>query len=387
MAKRKPALAETLNNFAKATAGESKITTAKIRAPKSLPVGRNTAVPLGRIVLDRYQPRPILPVSNGLREKLFSGENNWKETASLWLDLAGSDPAVGKQVNTLLEMGRSIGELKQIEPATGAWIETKDGEHKFALSTGERRFWSLALNAVLNNQEEEPQLICQEIKLAELGIQRQIIENESSKPLSAIGKARAIAGLVLERIDDLPPELDRNSGNPPTDHDYYRSVLDVEKLTGNKIMPRGIWEEIEEIMGMERSYLVRHVYLLKLPQELQQVAVLYDLPESILREILNLSPSLWERTITMAAKQGLSAAEVKKIGTGKKKDKGAKESRAAKASSRLRAFWKVTKEIKSNKEIEQIATDFAAGLNNKEILTGADILENLAKKLRLRAGE
>ena len=41
--------------------------------------------------------------------------------------------------------------------------------------------------------------------------------------------------------------------------------------------------------------------------------------------------------------------------------------------------------MNSSKDLEQVATDFAAGLEKKEILKGAESLEKLAKKLRLRA--
>ena len=345
--------------------------------------GRIMAVPLSQIVLDRYQPRPILPVQDGLRDNFFAGKSDWRKTAGQWLALAKSDAGIKNQVNVLLDMGKSIGELNQIEPATGAWIETKDGDYKLLLSTGERRFWSLALLAVSNNGGE-PQLEVQEIQTDELNLTRQIIENESAKPLSAIGKARAIAGLILESLEELPSELNRNSDNPPTDYDYYRSALDIEKLTGSKYMPRGSWEEIGEVMGMERQYMVFHLNLLKFPQDLQYQADIHELSEGVLREILNLPPGEWARVIGLAAREGLTAPEVKRIQKGPGKKKSGKDSPASKAASRLKSFWKITKDIKSSEDIEQVATNFAAGLDKKEILSGADFLESLAKKLRLR---
>ena len=140
-------------------------------------------------------------------------------------------------------------------------------------------------------------------------------------------------------------------------------------------------------MGMERRYMVFHLNLLKLPQDLQYRAGLHELSEAVLREILVLPTAQWSKVINLAIKDGLSAPDVKRIMTSKAKKKTTKDSPAAKAASRLRAFWKVTKEIKSSKDIEQVATEFAAGLDKKEILSGADILESLAKKLRLRANQ
>ena len=193
--------------------------------------------------------------------------------------------------------------------------------------------------------------------------------------------------VMLESLEQLPPELDRSSDNPPTDYEYYCSALDIEKLTGSKYMPRGMWEKIGEIMGMERSYMVFHLNLLQFPQELQYKADPYEIPEASLREILVFPPDQWSKVIDETVKDNLSAPEIKRIRASKGKKAGSKDTPAAKAASRLRAFWKVTKEIKSSTDMEQVANDFAAGLDKKEILSGADTLESLAKKLRLRANK
>jgi hypothetical protein len=385
MTRRRTDLSEKYDSLTKTIGTEKKIPAPQKEPLKQLSTGRNIAVPLGLIKLDPYQPRHIIPVNNGIRDRFFSGENDWSKTAKLWLELTSSDPAINKQVSELLEMGKSIKKLNQIEPATGAWVVTQDGEDKFTLSTGERRFWSLALTAIADNQKEEPQLVCQEIKLTEMNLERQFVENESSKPLSAIGKARVIAGFIINRVEELPPELDRDSPNPPTDYEYYKSALDLETLMGRKNMPKGTWEEIGEIMGMERKYMANHLNLLKLPEDLQYQADVNDIPETVLREALVYSPAQWEKIIPKIIKENLTAAEVKKIRTAKRKKTSPKDNPAARAASRLRAYWKVTREMSSSKDLEQVATDFAAGLEKKEILKGAESLEKLAKKLRLRA--
>jgi len=346
--------------------------------------GRITSVPLSQIVLDPFQPRPILPVQGGLRTKFFSGKDDWQKTARQWLELAKNDPGAAKQVRGLLEMGKSISELNQIEPATGAWIERDPGEYKLLLSTGERRYWSLALSAIDNNQGE-PQLEVQEIQREEIGLARQIVENESAKPLSAIGKARAIAGLVLEHIGELPPELDTTSDSPPTDYEYYKSALDIESLIGSKYMPRGMWEDISKIMGMERKYMVYHLNLLKLPEDLQHAADQHELSEGVLREIMSLPETKWGKMISLAGKNELSSPEIKRLGRAPSKKITKSDTPAVKAASRLKAFWKISKEFSTAKDMDQIATEFATGLEKKEVIAGAAALEKLAKKLRLRA--
>ena len=384
MAKKTLDKAEALKQARASAATGSTAKPKKVTAAGRRSAGRITTVPLSQIVLDRYQPRPLLPFQGDLRSNFFSGKADWKKTAKEWLELAKSNAGVAKQVTDLLEMGKSINDLNQIEPATGAWIDSKSGEYKLLLSTGERRFWSLALTAVDNNKGE-PQLEVQEIQPDELGLARQVVENESSKPLSAIGKARAIAGLVLEHIGNLPPELDRNSSNPPSDYEYYRGALDIEALIGSKYMPRGMWEKIGEIMRMERKYMVYHLNLLKLPEELQYTADQNDLTEFVLREIMALPEPLWSKTITLAGKDSLSAQDIKRIKKSPGKKRAKVDSPASKAASRLKAFWKISKEISTAKDIELVATEFSAGLDKREILAGADTLEKLAQKLRLRA--
>jgi ParB-like chromosome segregation protein Spo0J len=384
MAKEKLDKKEAFSRATKAAAERTRAQPKKTITAGRRSAGRITSVPLSQIVLDRYQPRPILPVQDGLRDNFFAGKADWKKTAGQWLELSKSDTGITTQVNGLLEMGKSIGELNQIEPATGAWTEPKPGIYKLLLSTGERRFWSLALSSVSNNQGE-PQLAVQEIGPDELSLARQIVENESAKPLSAIGKARAIAGLILEHIGDLPPELDRNSPNPPTDFEYYRAALDIEALIGSKYKPRGMWEEIGEIMGMERQYMMYHTYLLKLPEELQHLADQYELSERALREIMSLPEPKWTKMISLAGKDNLSVPEIKRLGRSAVKKKTKTDSPAIKAASRLKAFWKISKEISTAKDIEQVATELALGMEKKEILAGADVLEKLAQKLRLRA--
>jgi len=384
MAKDKLDKKEAFSRATKAAAARAGQQPKKATTTGRRAAGRITSVPLSQIVLDRYQPRPILPVQGNLRENFFGGKADWKKTASHWLELAKSDIGAAKQVNDLLGMGKSIRDLNQIEPATGAWIESNPGEYKLLLSTGERRYWSLALTAVDNNSGE-PQLEVQEIQQDELGLSRQIVENESSKPLSAIGKARAIAGLVLEHIEELPPELDRDSPSPPSDYEYYRSALDLEALIGSKYMPRGMWEDIGEIMGMERKYMVFHLNLLKLPEELQHLADQHELSEFVLREIMTLPEAQWAKMISLVGMDDLSATDIKRISKSPGRKKTKIDTPASKAASRLRAFWKISKEIKTAKDIEQVATDFSAGLDKKEILAGADTFEKLAAKLKLRA--
>jgi len=358
--------------------GQTAATTAGRRS-----AGRIASVPLSKIILDRFQPRPVLPSTDGLREDFFSGNADWKKTVTKWIKLAEEDYALAGQVQGLLAMGKSIAELNQIEPASGAWVELSPGDFRMMLSTGERRFWSLALAAVVDKRED-PQLEVQEIQPDEMGIERQIVENESAMPLTAIGKARAIAGLILDRLEDLPPELDRNSENPPTDNEYFCSVLDLERLTGSKYMPRGMWEEIGEIMDMERSYMTLHLDLLKLPVEVQHLADSNNVPEKVLREVLKLSPAQWEKAVRLVITEDLSASDIKKLKKGSKGPSPKEVTRAVKAGRRMKAFWKESKAISTDTEIGKIATEFAVGQDKEDLEKAIDKLEKFVDQLRLR---
>lgn len=350
---------------------------------KRLSSARIVSVPLGQIVLDRYQPRPVLPVSGDLREKFFRGELDWKETASRWLEIASEDPSMERQVNALLEMGESIEKLDQIEPATGAWREVEDGTYKMFLLTGERRFWSVGLTAAANGAESEPHLECRELEEDALSPERQIAENETAEPLTAVGKARAIAALILNRLD-LPPELERSSEDPPTDHKYYQSVLDLEKITGSTYMPRGIWEEVGEIMNVTRKYMTYHLNILRLPEDLQHQADRYDLPERVLREILKLPSSLWEKAIRLAAEEDLTASEIPGLEEKNGKTKKKKVSPVVKAARRMKSFWRATKGVNSEQEFGEMATEFAAGQSREELDGVIEALERFLDQLKIR---
>jgi hypothetical protein len=179
--------------------------------------------------------------------------------------------------------------------------------------------------------------------------------------------------------------MDRNSENPPTDYEYYRSVLDLEKFTGSKYMPRGVWEEVGEIMNMTRPYMTYHLNILRLPEDLQHLADRYDLSERVLREILKLPSSLWEKAIRLTAEEDLTASEIPEIEAGKEEKKKKKElSPVVKAARRMKSFWRATKGVNSDKEFGQMATAFAAGQNKEELNSMITALEKFLSQLKIR---
>jgi hypothetical protein len=246
---------------------------------------RVVAVPLLQILPDRFQTRVILPPE--LKQAFFAGENDCFSTAHALLVAADGDPALRQQVDELLLLGESILKDRQIEPATGSWVKTRQGS-RFLLETGERRFWSLALQTVNMGLKEEPRLRVTEE--GEINRFRQVAENLLREDISAVDLGKAIAALILLQLDKQPdPEMDELT--------YFRQALNIKKL------PAGLWQGIIRVIGLSRPVLYRHLQLLKLDDELLYMASLYRLEEGRLRQILAAPPSQQRRLVLMAIEE------------------------------------------------------------------------------------
>ena len=345
---------------------------------------RIVSVPLGQILPDQFQPRPILPLF--IKEPFYSGELSWREAAEQWMASGQEDPAVAARIETLIELGETFDDHGQIKPVTGVW-ENVDGKNYFRLETGERRFWAKALSAVANELEEEPHLECREIDGQTRSRERQVVENIHAEPPTAVARAREIASLVLSKLD-LPAEKDPLQGAEIGEHEYFQSVLDLKKLIGKEIMPGGIWDEVEEVMGLSRPLMTRHLKILALPNDLQYQADLNRLSERVLREIMKLPSSKWEAAIDKAIRDKLTAQEMSEYVDQKKKT-GKPPKRPVKtpvevAAGRIKLFFKSARDESVQKKLGSVATELAAGMREQDILQAADLLESLAQKLRQR---
>ena len=246
---------------------------------------RVVAVPISQVLPDRFQTRVILPPE--LKQAFFSGESDCFATAHSLLVAADGDPALRQQVDELLLLGESILKDRQIEPATGSWIKTHQGS-RFLLETGERRFWSLALQTVNMGLQEEPRLkVTEEV---EINRYRQVAENLLREDISAVDLGKAIAALILLQLEQLPdPEMDELT--------YFRQALNIKKL------PNGVWQGIIRVIGLSRPVLYRHLQLLKLDDDLLYMASLYRLEEGRLRQILAAPIDQQRRLILMAIEE------------------------------------------------------------------------------------
>jgi hypothetical protein len=332
---------------------------------------RVVSVPLSQCLPDRFQSRIILPLD--IKQQYFMGELDCYQAAANLMRAAEYDVGLQNQVDALLSLGENILEVGQIEPATGSWLQ-HEGGHYFALEVGERRFWSLALVAVQHQLPQEPSLRI--IEESHFSRERQISENVQREGNTAVDRARAIAGLILMRLDIHPdPSVD-------DDLDYFRQVLKIKRL------PNGTWPPIQKQMRLSRPVLERHLQILKLSTELVYLAKLYDMPEGRLREIVAAPKSAQKEMLLLAIEQDLTARELREHIEQQKIQRPPRHQSAlsthTKAASRLRAFLRLARRGDFSNGYEPVAVEFSSSAQNAdELIEVAEHLEEQAHWLRV----
>jgi len=276
----------------------------EIREPAAAPrqaaerVERIERLVPSQMLPDRFQPRRLLPMN--LRQAFFSGTIDCYEAAAEWLALADQDPAVRAEVDRLLMMGSSFDEHGQIKPITGSWKTMPDGQFRFLIETGERRFWAACLQKVLRDSNEEPWLRVEVVP--EPTRQRQVLENRHAEPPSAVEQACEVASLILSELGISP------SDDQEDEYDYFRQAR-------SQRMPVGLWEKVIPVMQLARPRMVQLLNILQLPSHLLEIADRYRLPERVLREVLSLPQDQWERMLRSSIQHQLTSDEVNLLAT------------------------------------------------------------------------
>jgi len=235
-------------------------------------------VPLSMIKPDRFQARFLLPFE--LREAFFRQEIDWEETVRKWMALAEQDRLIRREIEELIALGDSLHDTGQIKPITGQVIN-EDGHEVFKMLTGERRFWATAFQAVRSGQKDEPYVLA--IIDNQPSLEKQIAENMAYKALTPVGKARAAARIVLESNGILPNEtLDEYS--------YFRQVLNVRLSDETKDM-------LLKTLQLERTYYGRLMKFFELPQDLLEICDRAEMPERVLREIMQYDAKYWPAAV------------------------------------------------------------------------------------------
>ena len=235
-------------------------------------------VPLSMIKPDRFQARFLLPFE--LREAFFRQEIDWEETVRKWMALAEQDRLIRREIEELIALGDSLHDTGQIKPITGQVIN-EDGREVFKMLTGERRFWATAFQSVLSGRKDEPYVLA--IIDNQPSLEKQIAENMAYKALTPVGKARAAARIVLESNGIQPNEsLDEYS--------YFRQVLDVRLSDETKDM-------LLKTLQLERTYYGRLMKFFELPQDLLEICDRAEMPERVLREIMQYDAKFWPAAV------------------------------------------------------------------------------------------
>ncbi len=332
---------------------------------------RVVSIPLSQVLPDRYQSRVILPPE--LKAAFFMGQIDCYAAARSLAVAADGDAGLRRQVDELLFLGESILSEGQIEPATGAWVQTQVGS-RFLLEAGERRFWSLTLKAIERELPEEPRL--QVIEQKETSRLRQVAENLQREDISAIDLAKSTASLILILLGNQPAPDGAN------ELDYYRQALQIKRF------PSGTWPTVERIVGLSRPYLHRHLQILALDDELLYLASLYRLEERRLREIVA-APKQQQRGLVLAAIEAqLSSADLERA---VQEAETPKESRGPRTSpgphrqvaTRIRSWLKMIHQPGFDLDYDHVAGELSAMLRDPQDLEiAAESLEALADSLR-----
>jgi hypothetical protein len=336
------------------------------------------SIRVGAVRPDRYQARHVLP--RRLREAYFNGELDWRETAKEWLSMARKEKLVRLELDELMQLGRSLDQDGQIKPITGHFIKDEKGQQIFLILTGERRYWATVLRAVMNGQEEEPQVLA--LVDDDPTVRKQILENITHKPLTAIGKARAIARIILEEAGILPEPGE-------TEDVYFQKMFDVKTTSETAQL-------IEETLGISQYQYYRFRKLLEMPVEVQYLADRADIPEGVLRQLVSLSEDEQRKAIDffLAQEEPPSVREFKRLlesdqleveVTKKRKPRTPKPPVVKLSRSFNRTIKKMLTESAADPDfIEKAATEITGYLDSKATREMLNVLQELTEKIQLR---
>ena len=249
-------------------------------------------VPLSMVRPDRFQARLILPLA--LRKDFYSGIATWNEVVRNWFELARNDRLIAHEIAELTVLGDSLHDTGQIKPVTGQ-VVSENGHDVFRMLTGERRFWATAIKAVLEDQVTEPYVLA--LIDNQPSIEKQIAENMAYKALTPVGKARAAARLVLESHQIQPGETESETA-------FFRRVTDVRLDDGTKDL-------LQKTLQLERTYFGRLMKFFELDEKDLEIADKSEMPERVLREIMQYDRALWSDAVAFyAAHEGRTYQDV-----------------------------------------------------------------------------
>jgi hypothetical protein len=328
-------------------------------------------LPPSGMIPDRFQPRPLLPLE--IADRFFKGEIDCYKAAKAWMDLAKGDEGIRQQIEQLLSMADTFDEHGQIKAITGAFVPNSNGTYIFQIETGERRYWAACLKHAKSNAKQEPTLRVEVID--QPSRYRQVIENRHAEPPSAVAQAREIAALLLEEAGVTP---DAAIDDP---YDYFRKALDTRR-------PHKTWPRIEDLMQLSRQRMVQLLNLMKFTTPILEMANRHNLPERVLREVLNRPESDWELLVKTAIQEGLTADEIAVAQPlAYKKKARSKKSRMLPAQSAirgLRTFARAVSKVDKKTQGELLDEMADEMMVKGEAHSVLPLMEELSRLLRAR---
>lgn len=244
-----------------------------------------TYISVTDIIPDQYQSRPLLPPAVGKR--FFNFEIDCFEAMRQWIQAAKVDPVYRKKLEGLSGLEESLDKQGQINAIFGYWKQAQNGRDYFFIESGERRFWSTVLGAVRRKETgENVRVAC--IVVPEFSLERQVAENEKSEGLSAVGKAREVARLILEYKGIKPDPSEDGYG-----FSYHRKAIGLRAS-------EDVWQKIGALVNIEsRSQLSKYIKILSLDDELLIAADAYNVSFKALYHIVNNVPRENQMTVLM----------------------------------------------------------------------------------------
>lgn len=230
-------------------------------------------IPLNAISFDPNQPRYFIPTQ--LVEPFMQGSMTHQEVLQEWLQLA-NETAVSK----LRQLADTIEQHGLIQPIIVRQIAPRPElpDIKYVLIAGERRFWAHVLlqsqrRVIQIAQTDQPVSTVKAI-LAEEGVSvraYQIIENLVRDDINAIDKARGLWALRYE-LSGIEADF-QTRGYDQVNHGSPKA-----KLVS--------WDAVSDALGISKRYRIYVTAVLTLPKEAQNLVSQYDLPERVLRPVV-----------------------------------------------------------------------------------------------------
>ncbi len=196
-------------------------------------------------------------------------------------------------------------------------------------------------------------------------------------------QACEVASLILAELNQQP---DASIGD---EYDYFRAARAQR-------MPAGLWERIMPVMQLTRPRMVQLLNILQFPSHLLDLADRYRIPERVLREILALPQTNWERLLKQSIQNQLTSEEVADLGAQVEKEITTGEKHAPKpipepSRQALRMLRRFSTFMLELDEVEK--SEILDELADTLVVTGeaegvAYVLDELTRSLeiRLKAG-